>query len=63
MYLSLHPFGLNREVLGVIPANLVEKIRQLPIETLESLGEALLDFQSEADLVNWLESHSFGQPE
>jgi hypothetical protein len=34
---------------------LVEQIRQLPIETLENLGEALLDFENEADLVNWLE--------
>jgi len=41
--------------LGAIPANLVEQIRQLPIETLENLGEALLDFQNETDLVNWLE--------
>ena len=41
--------------IGAIPANLVEQIRQLPIETLENLGEALLDFQNEGDLVNWLE--------
>ena len=41
--------------MGAIPADLVEQIRQLPIETLENLGEALLDFQNEADLVNWLE--------
>jgi hypothetical protein len=33
----------------------VEQIRQLPIEALENLGEALLDFESAADLVNWLE--------
>ena len=45
---------LNRRI-GAIPANLVEQITQLPIETLENLGEALLDFQNEADLVNWLE--------
>jgi hypothetical protein len=44
---------LNRRI-GAIPANLVEQITQLPIETLENLGEALLDFQNEADLVNWL---------
>jgi hypothetical protein len=43
--------------MGAIPANLVEQIRQLPIETLENLGEALLDFQTEADLVNWLEQN------
>jgi hypothetical protein len=41
--------------IGAIPANLVEQIRQLTIKALENLGEALLDFQNEADLVNWLE--------
>jgi hypothetical protein len=41
--------------IGAIPVNLVEQISQLPIETLENLGEALLDFENEADLVNWLE--------
>jgi flagellar biosynthesis/type III secretory pathway protein FliH len=41
--------------MGAIPVNLVEQIRQLPIETLENLGEALLDFENEADLVHWLE--------
>jgi predicted transposase/invertase (TIGR01784 family) len=30
------------------------KIRELSLEQLENLGEALLDFQSEDDLVNWL---------
>jgi hypothetical protein len=43
--------------IGAIPANLVEQISQLPIETLENLGEALLDFENEADLVNWLEQY------
>ena len=47
---------LTRRV-GAIPANLVEQIRQLPIEALETLGEALLDFENEADLVNWLEQY------
>jgi hypothetical protein len=45
---------LNRRI-GVIPANLTEQISQLPIEALENLGEALLDFENETDLVNWLE--------
>jgi predicted transposase YdaD len=43
--------------IGAIPVNLVEQIRQLPIEALENLGEALLDFQNETDLVNWLEQY------
>jgi predicted transposase/invertase (TIGR01784 family) len=41
---------------GEIPANLTEQIRSLPVESLETLGEALLDFQSLSDLVAWLES-------
>ena len=45
---------LNRR-FGDIPQNLTEKIRELPIEEIESLGEALLDFQSLSDLVSWLE--------
>jgi predicted transposase YdaD len=38
-----------------IPQNLTEKIIELPVEEIESLGEALLDFQSLSDLVSWLE--------
>ncbi len=30
---------------------------QLPLTTLEDLGEALLDFKTEADLLNWLETN------
>ncbi len=44
---------LNRR-LGEIPPSLQTQIRALPIEQLEELGEALLDFESEADLVHWL---------
>ncbi len=45
---------LNRK-LGNIPRNLTERIRELPLNKIESLGEALLDFQSLSDLVRWLE--------
>jgi predicted transposase/invertase (TIGR01784 family) len=45
---------LNRK-LGEIPDNLVDKIQELPVEQVEILGEALLDFQSLSDLVSWLE--------
>ena len=41
---------------GEIPANLTEQIRSLPVENLETLGEALLDFHNLSDLVAWLES-------
>jgi hypothetical protein len=44
---------LTRQLKTVSPA-LEEKVRQLPIEQVEVLGEALFDFSSEADLVNWL---------
>jgi Domain of unknown function (DUF4351) len=46
---------LARKLTTVSPS-LEEKIRQLPIEQVEVLGEALFDFSSEADLVNWLTS-------
>jgi hypothetical protein len=39
---------------GEIPQNLAENIRNLPVERLEDLGVALLDFNSLADLDNWL---------
>lgn len=44
--------------LGKIPSSLIEQIRRLSIEQLENLGEALLDFGSEGDLIQWLEQNS-----
>jgi predicted transposase YdaD len=44
---------LNRR-LGDIPVNLTEQIREMSVEQLENLGEALLDFQSLEALVDWL---------
>ena len=44
---------LNRR-LGLVSDNIESQIRQLPVEQLEDLGEALLDFASEIDLINWL---------
>jgi Domain of unknown function (DUF4351) len=46
---------LARQLKTVSPA-LEEKVRQLPIAQVEVLGEAMFDFSSEADLVNWLAS-------
>ncbi len=40
--------------IGEISPNLTQTIRQLSVEQLENLGEALLDFQTEEDLMNWL---------
>ncbi|WP_423202549.1 DUF4351 domain-containing protein [Microcystis flos-aquae] len=39
---------------GEIPQNLEETIRNLPVERLEDLGLALLDFDTLTDLDNWL---------
>nr|NCQ76626.1 DUF4351 domain-containing protein [Microcystis aeruginosa W13-13] len=39
---------------GEIPQNLEETIRNLPVECLEDLGLALLDFETLKDLDNWL---------
>jgi hypothetical protein len=34
-----------------------ERIKALPVEPLEYLGEALLDFTAAADLDAWLSAH------
>jgi predicted transposase/invertase (TIGR01784 family) len=44
---------LNRRV-GTISSQLQERINSLPLDRLEELGEALLDFASMADLEAWL---------
>jgi len=44
---------LNRQI-GELDAGLIAQISGLSIERLESLGEALLDFSSVADLLSWL---------
>lgn len=40
--------------LGEIPDNFKQQIRELSVKQLENLGEALLDFETQADLLNWL---------
>ena len=45
---------LNRR-LGVITENLTAEINNLSLEKIESLAEALLDFEKQEDLLNWLE--------
>jgi hypothetical protein len=44
---------LNRRI-GEIDSLLIQKVQQLPVEKLEELGEALLDFISVTDLETWL---------
>nr|WP_202895876.1 DUF4351 domain-containing protein [Iningainema tapete] len=45
---------LNRR-LGAIEPPLEQRVRELPLERLEALGEDILDFSEMSDLVNWLE--------
>jgi predicted transposase YdaD len=54
--LSLVMRQLTRR-LGEINPQLQERVRRLLLEQLEELGEALLDFQTAADLGIWLEKH------
>ena len=44
---------LHRRV-GQLDSELTEQIYNLSLDQLESLGEALLDFSSVADLLSWL---------
>jgi predicted transposase/invertase (TIGR01784 family) len=44
---------LTRRV-GILPSEIRSQVESLNLEKLESLGEALLDFSSGADLVEWL---------
>jgi hypothetical protein len=44
---------LNRR-LGQVTTIVEKQIRQLSVKQLEDLGEALLDFENEADLLHWL---------
>jgi predicted transposase YdaD len=44
--------------IGTIAPNIESQIATLSVSQLESLGEALLDFSSAADLDEWLRSHS-----
>jgi heme oxygenase len=46
--------------LGNLPTILLTKIDKLPLDQIDQLGEALLDFTSLQDLEQWLEQH---QPE
>jgi hypothetical protein len=46
---------LTRRV-GILPSEVRSQVESLNLEKLESLGEALLDFSSSADLDEWLRS-------
>jgi len=53
--LSLVTRLLNRRLGSVEEDALVERLNSLSVSELEALGEALLDFTSVEDLVDWLE--------
>jgi predicted transposase YdaD len=44
---------LTRRV-GGLPPDIRSQVESLPLEQLEALGEALLDFSQPSDLVDWL---------
>ena len=46
---------LTRKI-GSIPVDAIDRVSDLPIEQLESLGEALLDFGTIDDLTSWLQT-------
>ncbi len=41
-----------------LPQSEEKAVRNLPLEKIEALGEALLDFSSLSDAVNWLRTNS-----
>ena len=44
----------RRHRFGTLTPEDEARIRQLPVEKLEALGESFVDFVSVADLNNWL---------
>ena len=54
--------GVGRQLLahrrlGQLTLEMRSQIQQIPVEQLEELGEALLDFSSMQDLTDWLRTH------
>jgi hypothetical protein len=41
--------------VGAFPANLLSQVQTLPLDELEALGEALLEFSTLIDLETWLQ--------
>ncbi|MBC6419217.1 MAG: DUF4351 domain-containing protein, partial [Prochloron sp. SP5CPC1] len=52
---SLLKRQLNRR-LGAVSSELISQVETLPLDKLEDLGEALLDFKEVSDLSNWFQS-------
>ncbi|MBI3247894.1 MAG: DUF4351 domain-containing protein [Deltaproteobacteria bacterium] len=47
---------------GELASTLTEQVTHLSVSQIETLGEALLDFQSVADLEQWLAAHGQQTP-
>jgi hypothetical protein len=47
------------KLCGPLPQEVEGRVRQLPLEGLAALGEAVLDFGSLQDLLTWLDAHPF----
>lgn len=43
--------------IGELPQEVIQDIQTLSLEQLENLGEALLDFATVDDLLNWLQTN------
>lgn len=43
--------------LGTLSPEVVEQVQALSIDSIEALGEALLDFSQLTDLLSWLTQH------
>ncbi len=48
---------LLQKRVGNLPPEVRQQIQNLSLEKLEALGEALLDFSANADLLNWLQAN------
>ncbi|NJR25898.1 MAG: Rpn family recombination-promoting nuclease/putative transposase [Richelia sp. CSU_2_1] len=47
-----------RRLIGEISRDIQTQICELNLENLDNLGDAMFDFESVSDLVNWLQEHS-----
>ncbi len=46
---------LIRKRIGQVSLDLEKQIQSLSVEQLEDLGEAVLDFETQADLLSWFD--------
>ena len=51
-------FRLLKRRVGSVPMDLEMRVKALPLDRLEELGEALLDFTQMRDLISWLDENA-----